>query len=115
MVPVPKAGEPVEITLTPRCEVEVASANKSKQMLHVQVNIPELSESAGFTMYEVVVEKDSKVILLPPGRVTVSRSFEAGEGSRISVPAETFVLKPGEKKTLALPPGDPTKIPRLPR
>ena len=29
MVPVPKMGEPVEITLTPRSEIEVASANQS--------------------------------------------------------------------------------------
>jgi hypothetical protein len=112
LVPVPKSGEPAEITLLPRSAIEVISVDKGPQTLIVNVHHPDLpNSSSGFAIYGSAIGEKSATIQLPPGRVRVSRSFEIGNGVSRSIPAERFILKAGETKALLLAAPERATIP----
>ncbi len=103
--PVPKAGELAEIKLLANCELQVSSTDKSPQELGISVHLPGMKEGHdGFSLYEISIGEQPRTIRLPPGKVTLSRAAKNGNGTTQLTPAETFDLKPGEKKTLSVGP-----------
>jgi len=79
--------------------------NGSKQKLDLTIRLPDLPQSAStLSIYRLELESTAITLELPPGVITVSRSFDQGNGSSIAVPAETMTLSAGQKKSLKLAP-----------
>jgi beta-lactamase regulating signal transducer with metallopeptidase domain len=64
-------------------------------------------DEPGFKIYSIQTKGKPVEVKVPAGEVLVSRSLEMGQGTSISLPVETFSLRPGEARTMELtPPSD---------
>lgn len=52
----------------------------------------------GLTLYELNVGAGDVELLVPAGKITISRNFPQEDGGQISMPAETFELAPGARR-----------------
>jgi hypothetical protein len=102
LAPVPSTPQSIEVSLAPLARVELSGVRGKKQTIHLSIHLATMPDSSpGFAIYELSLEETLNVSL-PPGKATVSRSFEQGDGSSRSVPAETFTLEAGQVKALAI-------------
>jgi hypothetical protein len=102
---VPPVGEVAELTLAPLVQLSLEGVDGSKQKLDLTIRLPDLPQSAStLSIYSLELESTAITLELPPGVITVSRSFDQGNGSSIAVPAETMTLSAGQKKSLKLAP-----------
>jgi hypothetical protein len=105
---VPPQGEPARITLTPSATLEVSSEDRSQQELGLTIHPADFPETfPGFSIYQVKIGEKPASLRLPAGRITVSRTFDLGNGMSRLLPAERLELKAGERKVLSLSPADP--------
>jgi beta-lactamase regulating signal transducer with metallopeptidase domain len=106
--PVPKPGEEAEIKLSPLAEIEIVSADESKQRLTLNIDpAGEPDACPGFVMHGVSIGAQPKTLRLPAGRVIVRREVKMTRGIRSVNVAEQVHLKPGEKKKVSVQPPDP--------
>ncbi|MGQ0637245.1 MAG: M56 family metallopeptidase [Planctomycetaceae bacterium] len=109
--PVPANGKTAEIIVAPRATIEIASADKSQQTLDFSIQLPELPDSSpGFQIYGLQIGQNAAVISVPPGRITIRRSFDLGNGRSVAIPAEVRKLKSGENWNVSLPRPDPNDL-----
>lgn len=101
----PPVDDPVEVTLEPLVSLTLQGARGTTQKLDLTIHLAGLpNTAASLSMYGIELKKELADLELPPGTMTVSRSFDQGNGSAVSVPAETLTLSAGQKKLLKLPP-----------
>jgi len=108
----PEPGKPAEITLTPSVTLDVSSQDQSPQELGLSIRPAGLPETfPGFSIYEVKIGEKPAVLRLPPGLISVSRTFDLGNGTSRLVPGEQLDLRAGERRTLSMsPPAEPDGV-----
>ncbi|MCY2965861.1 MAG: M56 family metallopeptidase [Planctomycetota bacterium] len=100
---VPEVGEEIEIELPPLARVDLAGVAGAKQKVGLSIHFPGLpNDAAYFQIYDFELKVKPRAMPLPAGAITVSRSFDRGQGSSVSVPAETINLVPGERKSVTI-------------
>ncbi len=100
---VPEVGEEIEIELPPLARVDLAGVAGAKQKVGLSIHFPGLpNDAAYFQIYDFELKAKPRAMPLPAGAITISRSFDRGQGSSVSVPAETVKLSPGERKSVTI-------------
>jgi hypothetical protein len=114
LLPIPKSRDETPIKLLPNAEIELTSADKSTQELSISVQLPDRpNANPVFSIFEVSIGDEPNVVRVPPGKLTISRTFHIGQGRSVSRPAESFEIKAGERKAISLPPPDPDTVPAV--
>ncbi|HET6880896.1 MAG TPA: carboxypeptidase regulatory-like domain-containing protein [Pirellulales bacterium] len=91
------------INLQPLSRIELTPGEGKPQRIDLRLDGGLPDTSPGLTIYEIDLRDKTLALSLPPGRITVDRSFRHEDGSSRGYPAETVRLGPGDRRKVTLP------------
>lgn len=103
LIPIPAEGEKATIELLPLARVELTPVEGKLQRLSLAFRGGLPDASPGFAIYELELRDKPLPFDLPPGKITIQRSFLHDGGGSRSYPAETVRPAPGESQKVKLP------------
>lgn len=96
----------LDLQLQPWATVTIASNDKAAKQDVKVTAYPQgrVDRWPYFTIYEIEAKDQPVDVVVPPGAISVSRSFKMEQGTSISIPAEAFEIQPGHQHELAIAP-----------
>jgi hypothetical protein len=103
LAPIPAEGEKATIEMSPLARVELTPVEGKPQKINLSLGGGLPDKSPGFTIYEIELADKAVTLALPPGKITVQRSFQHKDGGARSYPAEAVPVGPDERRKVLLP------------
>ena len=100
---IPAEGEAATIELAPLARVELTPVEGKPQQIGLSFRGGLPDTSPGFMIYEIDLADKTLPLDLPPGQITIRRSFPREGGGSRSYPAETVYPAPGDRQKVTLP------------
>lgn len=100
---VPMDREETRIELLPQAYIQLTPVEGEEQRIDLSLGGGLPDSSPGFSIYEIELRDEARILHVPAGKITVQRAFRDKDGGSRSYPAETMRLGPGESRKVILP------------
>jgi beta-lactamase regulating signal transducer with metallopeptidase domain/regulation of enolase protein 1 (concanavalin A-like superfamily) len=100
---IPPEAEEARIELLPPAYVQLTPVEGKEQRIDLSLGGGLSDTSPGFSIYEIELRDEARLLRLPAGKITVLRSFLHQDGGSRGYPTETMQLRPGASRKITLP------------